>query len=496
MDNGHSSRRDFLKGMGLSAAGLVTPRCLEACSFPAEKKPNFIIIFADDLGYNDLVCYNAKHRDIKTPNLDKMAQEGVRFTNWFSACSVCSPSRAALLTGRYPNRCGVPVPPTPTWPSHMENMGLQQEEVTIAELLKEQGYATAVYGKWHLGAAKKFFPLRHGFDEYYGSLENFPVFHDHGGRDILEGDEVVEKNVRFTDIHERLTHRTIDFMKKSKEANKRFFVYLAHYLVHGPWEINRRFATDAEWAEFQKTKGRMNAKVYPAMVRELDWHCGEIFGAIKVMGLDDNTLVLFTADNGQWHPAGSAWPLRGSKFNTWEGGHRVPSLACWPGKIPPGQVCDQLATTMDYLPTITYLAGAKLPEDRVIDGQNIWPVMAGQRGAKTPHEVLFYYNGTNLQAVRSGKWKLHLPRDLRMLPWWGKAGKDTLVELDKPLLFNLEADIGEEHDVADQYPEVVQDLEGLAEKARQELGDWNRNGYDQRQLLDFHGDPNKRQDDK
>ncbi|MHC4983987.1 MAG: sulfatase-like hydrolase/transferase, partial [Planctomycetota bacterium] len=215
-----------------------------------KNRPNFIIIFVDDMGYNDLGCYSAKDPAIKTPNLDRMATEGVRFTDWFSACSVCAPSRASLLTGRYPSRCGLPVCPNPkSWGEEWtRNIGLQASEITIAELLKPLGYMTAMYGKSHLGNDPKFYPMRHGFDEYYGSLNNFPI----GGTcPVLEGDEVVEPKVRYHEIHKRLTQRTIEFMKKSKSAGKPFFIYLAHYLVHGPWEPNRRFATDAEWAVYQ-----------------------------------------------------------------------------------------------------------------------------------------------------------------------------------------------------------------------------------------------------
>lgn len=491
-------RRDFIKMAAIAAASTTLPECISAMQDDAgvrKRQPNFIIIFVDDLGYNDLGCYNSKNPGIKTPNIDRMASEGIKFTDWFSACCVCAPSRAALLTGRYPNRCGVPVCPNgpsangqSVFEGWYENVGLQQSEITIAEILKEKGYATAWYGKSHLGHHPKFLPLRHGFDEYYGSIYNFPI---EGTCPVYEGDEIVEPEVRFEDIHIKLTQRTINFMQKSKASNKPFFIYLAHYLVHGPWTPNRQFATEKEWASYEKRKGHMNPKVYPAMVRELDWHIGEVLKSLKELGLDDDTLVLFASDNGHWQPAGSAWPLRGSKFNTFEGGQRVPSIARWTGKIPPGQVSDELATTMDYFPTITYLADGKLPPDRVIDGKNIWPLLSGKSNAQSPHEVLFYYNGTLLEVAREGKWKLHLPRTPEMQVYWAQNHHlGGLHELDKPLLFDLENDVEEQNDVADKYPEVVERLLAHAEKAREELGDWNRKGSDQKKLLNLKGNPN------
>jgi len=484
-------RRDFLKAVTAGAAAATIPQLgSRGLGMPAGsgKQPNFIIIYADDLGYNDLRCYGARDAAIETPNIDRMAAEGIRFTDWFSACNVCAPSRASLLTGRYPSRCGMPVCANDSgrFQGWSQNIGLQQSETTIAELLRPLGYATAWYGKSHLGHGQKFLPRRHGFDEYYGSLYNFPVG---GGREILEGDEVVERDVRFEQIHQRLTDRTVAFMKKSSRQGRPFFIYLAHYLVHGPWVPNRRFATDEQWASYRNLKGRMNPKVYPAMVRELDWHVGEVLKALKEHALDDNTFVVFISDNGPWLPAGSARPLRGSKYNTFEGGHRVPAIARFPGRIPPEQVCDKLCSTMDILPTIAALAGAALPTDRVIDGLNIWPVMQGKADAKA-HDVLYYYNGVTLEVVREGKWKLHLPREQHMRVYWSRGRLGGLKSLKKPVLFDLARDVGETKDVAKKYPQVVKRLLARAEQARAELGDWNRVGSDQKKLLNYVGDPN------
>lgn len=458
------------------------------------ERPNIIVIYVDDLGYNDLGCYNAKDPAIHTPNIDRMAEEGIKFTNWISASNVCAPSRAALLTGRYPNRCGLPIDTNGTavfGEEYGQNIGLQQSEVTIPELLKPQGYMTAMYGKSHLGAVSKFYPLRHGFDEYYGSIFNFPI----GGTcPVLEGDSIVEPAMQYKDIHHKLTERTIQFMKKSQKADKPFFIYLAHYLCHGPWDINKEFATDEEWDIYQNQPIRghlLNGgdKLYPAMVRELDWNVGEVLNAIKELGLDKNTLVVLTSDNGPWLPAGSVWPLTGSKYNTFEGGHRVPSIAWWPGEIPAGQVSGGLCSTMDYLPTIAHLAGADLPKDRTIDGMNIWPIMKGNENGKA-HDILYYYNGTMLEAVREGDWKLHLPRQLKNKVYWSKGNLGGINNLEKPVLINLETDIEEKLDVANEHPDIVNRLLIIAEKARQELGDWNIQGSDQKKLLNYTGNVN------
>ncbi len=453
--------------------------------------PNIVIIFADDLGYGDLGCFGAKDPPIQTPNIDRMAEEGIKFTNFISACNTSAPSRAALLTGRYPNRCGLPIGMNPHRGGENvhANIGLQQSEITIAEILKPLGYKTAMFGKSHLGVDMKFYPLRHGFDEYYGSLFNFPV----GGTcPVLEGDSVIQPEMRYQDIHRKLTERTIDFMKRSMEEDKPFFIYLSHYLVHGPWDINREFATDEEWDIYQNQpiRGQLQhggRKLYPAMVRELDWNVGEVVKAIKELGLDENTLVLFTSDNGP--DAGTAGPLRGSKYNTFEGGHRVPSIAWWPEKIPAGQVSDALCSTMDYFPTIAHLAGAGLPKDRKIDGVNIWPIMKGDENAKA-HEILYYYNGTMLEAVREGNWKLHLPRQLENKVYWSKGRFGGFNNLESPVLFNLDRDIEEKRDVANEHPDIVNRLLDIADKAREELGDWNIKGKDQKNLLNYSGNVN------
>lgn len=459
----------------------------------AAEKPNVLVIYVDDVGYNDIGCYGAKNPAIETPHIDQLAIEGMRFTNWISPSPVCSPSRAALLTGRYPMRNGVPAAMNDSGvfgDDHVLNFGLQPSEYTLAELLKDAGYKTAMFGKSHLGFSPKFFPNNFGFDTYYGSLGNYPI----GGTCVVwENDRIVDKASKFQQVHAQLTDRTIAFMKESKKAKKPFFIYLSHYLAHGPWDPNRQFATDEEWEAYQKQPIRghlLNGgdKIYPALIREMDWHVGQVMAALKELSLDENTLVFFISDNGPWLPAGSAWPHGGSKFNTYEGGHRVPAIARWPGTIPAHQVRDHMMSTMDVFPTVAKLAGGKTPDDRVIDGKDARAVLMGEDNAKG-HDVLYYYNGLLLEAVRERHWKLHLPRKKANKVYWAKQPLGGIPDLEKPLLFDLSSDPAEKNDVAAQHPEVVHRLFKIAQEARGELGDWNRQGSDQKPQQ-YKGDPN------
>jgi arylsulfatase A-like enzyme len=451
------------------------------------KKPNFIIILVDDLGYNDLGCYNTQTEGILTPNIDKLAEEGIRFTDWQSAHSICGPSRASILTGRYPSRCGYPVSCEGNSPMYYEHLGLSQDEVTIAEVLKPLGYHTAALGKWHLGQHPRFRPMRHGFDEYFGNMNNYnPGLIP---QDIYDGDSIVGKDI-YENLHDQLTDRAIQIMRKSSEQNEPFFIYLAHYLVHGPWEPGKEFTTDEEWEARMKYKGRMNQTVFPAMVRELDWHIGKLSNEINALGLDDNTVIFFLSDNGPWlsnnleRSAGSAWPLRGSKFNTFEGGHRVPAIVSCPGMFVKGVVSDDIMSSMDIYPTIASLAGAKLPSERKIDGIDISPILWGETMEDLGNRELLYYQATNLQAVRIGNWKLHLPRKPDHLLFVGTRnwGRGTIDSLDMPMLYNLNADVEEGKDVAAIYPEEVSRLLRRAENVRKELGDWDLVGYDEHPL--------------
>ena len=451
--------------------------------------PNILIILVDDLGYNDLGCYQSRDDAIRTPNIDRLAEEGMRFTDWQSANCVCGPSRAALLTGRYPPRNGYVVVSHPFDKEQFEHLGLYQDQVTIPELLKPLGYRTAAIGKWHMGDHFNYMPLRHGFDHYYGRLQNFG-FGKEGG--IYLGDSLTTDSLEYEEMHQRITGDAIDFIRTASEEGVPFFMYLTPYLVHGPWKPTKRFATEEEWKERIEHEGDINKTVYPAMVRELDWHIGKILDELDDLGMTENTLVFFTSDNGPWltndtvRSAGSAWPLRGSKFNTFEGGHRVPGIVKYPGHIPPGKVSHELVSTMDIFATIADITGARLPKEKAVDGKSIWPLLTNEKDARSPHEILYAYTGKDLQTVRKGKWKLHLPRNPDGVPFYSgqRWGRGTIDDLKTPMLFDLEQDVGEQKNVAERYPEIVEELLREAEKTQKELGDWNIIGSDEH---DYHG---------
>lgn len=374
-----------------------------------------------------------------------------------------------------------------------EHLGLYQDEVTIAEMLKPLGYTSAAIGKWHMGEHYDYRPLRHGFDHYYGRMHNF-----HRGQkgETYKGDSLTGDSVLYQNVHQLITNEAKSFLHQAKEDNTPFFLYLSHYLVHGPWEPSRQFASDEEWKERVEAKGDIRQGVYPAMVRELDWHIGEILNELDKLRVTDNTVIFFTSDNGPWltpdtvRSAGSAWPLKGSKFNTFEGGHRVPAIVKYPGKITPGLVSNELVSSMDIFPTIAHIAGATIPGDRVIDGKNLWPLLKNEKGAKSLHKVLYAYQGKNLQTIRKGRWKLHLARTPESVPFYAGSrwGRGTLDSLLVHMLFNLEQDIEEQVDVAEKFPEIVQELLQDADAARQELGDWNIKGEDEHDLNGFEGD--------
>ena len=344
-----------------------------------------------------------------------------------------------------------------------------------------------------MGEHPDYHPLKNGFDHYYGRMHNF-----HRGQKgaIFRGGSTSVDSVYYQDVHQLITKEAKEFMRNAKSSETPFFLYLSHYLVHGPWEPNKEFATNEQWEIREKVKGDIHHKVYPAMLRELDWHVGEVLQQLENLGIAENTVVFFTSDNGPWltadsvRSAGSAYPLRGSKFNTFEGGHRVPAIIRYPNKIKPGTISDELVSSMDILPTIAHIAGAEMPTSRKIDGKNLWPLLLNQSGANTSHEVLYGYQGKNLQTIRKGKWKLHLPRTPQSVPFYaGKAwGRGTIDSLVHPMLFNLENDKQEQVDLSDKFPEVVEQLMVEAEKARQELGDWGVVGNDEHHLNGFEGD--------
>jgi arylsulfatase A-like enzyme len=426
------------------------------------RPPNVIIILADDQGYGDAGCYGA--RDFATPNLDRLAREGVRFTDFYVAQPVCSASRAALLTGCYPNRIGIFGALNPS-----STHGISSEEKTLAEVLKPRGYATAIYGKWHLGHRPKFLPTRHGFDDYFGLPYSNDMWPKHPtdrfpDLPLFEGEKVIEYNPDQTKLTTWYTERAVKFIEKNKD--RPFFLYVPHTMPHLPLHVSDRF------------KGKSKQGLYGDVIMEIDWSVGEILAALKKHGLDEQTLVIYTSDNGPWlsygNHAGSAGQLREGKMTTWEGGVREPCLMRWPGHIPAGIVCREPAMTIDILPTVAKLAGAELPR-HPIDGLDIWPLVTGKPGAKSPHEAFYFYWDRHLEAVRSGRWKLHFPHSYITLSGkpGGRDGKPALYKEGKtPLaLYDLETDPGETRDVAKEHPDVVRRLETLADKAREDLGD-------------------------
>ena len=430
---------------------------------PTHRPLNIVIIFTDDQGYQDAGCFGSPN--IKTPNLDRMAAEGMRFTSFYVAQAVCSASRAALLTGCYPHRIGILGALGPK-----SKTGISSNELTLAQVLKSRGYATAIYGKWHLGDAPQFLPTRHGFDEYFGlpySNDMWPK-HPTSGTNypplpLFRGEKVIQLMPDQTKLTTWYTERAVKFIHKNR--NRPFFLYVPHNMPHVPLHVSRKF------------KGKSDRGLYGDVIMEIDWSVGQILSALKQNSLDEQTLVIFTSDNGPWllygDHAGAALPLREGKATTFDGGVREPCIMRWPGRIPAGQICREMVWSMDLLPTIAKLAGTNPPTDRIIDGKDIWPLLSGQPGATSPHLAYFYYWAEELQAVRSGKWKLHLPHKyVHPEPpgHGGKPGKLATNQIDLAL-FDLDNDLAETNNLAAQHPNVIQRLEALAEQCRDDLGD-------------------------
>ena len=447
------SRRHFLGLLGGAAAIGAMPGALRramAAAAPAGSKPNFVFIFTDDQGYADISCFGST--TIKTPCIDKMAAEGMKLTDFYAA-PVCTPSRTSLMTGCYPQRAGMGSPGGKGVCYPGQHEGLNPSEITIAKLLKGQGYATACIGKWHLGDQPPFLPTSHGFDYYFG----IPFSNNMGNMyglpplPLMRGDKVIEENPKQALLTQRYTEEAIKFIEANQ--GKPFFVYLPHTMPHNPVAASEKF------------RGRTTRGAYGDACEEIDWSTGQILDALKQHGLDEKTLVMYVSDNGGPGGVGDNTPLRGNKGSTWEGGIRVCAVARWPGNIPAGTVCKEIASTMDILPTFAKMAGAEAPKDRVIDGIDIWPLLAGQAGAKG-RETFFYYAGDSLQAVRGGKWKLVVV----------ERERKQVTRLDTPRLYDLEKDIGETTDVAAQNPDVVKRLLGPIEACREDLGDGNKPG--------------------
>lgn len=451
--------------------------CLSAVSpfvQGASRPPNVVIIFIDDMGYADIGPFGA--RDYPTPNLDRMAREGRMFTQFYVAQPVCSASRAALMTGCYNVRVGILGALGP-----YAEQGIHADEMTLAEVCKQKGYATACFGKWHLGHHPKFLPTNNGFDEYFGlpysnnmwpyhpAVADLPMdrrFKRWAHLPLIEGTRII--NPKLTSDDQRnlttwYTDRAVRFVERNKD--RPFLLYVPHSMVHVPLHVSDKFA------------GKSKRGLFGDVVMEVDWSVGEILNTIRRHRLDDNTLVIFTADNGPWLSygthAGSAGPLREGKGTTFDGGCRVPTLMWWPGTVPAGTACKTPAMTIDILPTIARLIGAKLPS-HTIDGRDILPLIRGEPDAK-PDAAYFFYNDLELQAVRMGRWKLHFPHKYRTLAGrkGGTDGKPVPYEQADigMALFDLENDVGETSDVQDQHPEVVAAMKRLADRMRDDLGD-------------------------
>lgn len=433
----------------------------------AAEKPNVIIVLIDDFGYGDLGCYGStKHR---TPHIDQMAREGIRLTDFYVGSSVSTPSRAALLTGCYPRRVSMHVNADPKplmsvgrqvlFPA--SHKGLNPSEVTIAELLKGQGYATACIGKWHLGDQLPFLPTRQGFDYYYGIPYSNDMDRPYCPLPLMEQEEVIVAPVNQDSLTIRYTNKTVEFIKAHKDTP--FFIYLCHNMTHDPLAASPAF------------KGKSKNGLYGDATEELDWSMGVLFETLKQCGLDENTLVIFTSDNGaQERFGGTNRPLRGEKGTTYEGGFRVPCIMRWPARIPANQENDELVTSMDLLPTLASYCGYEVPKDRIIDGHDVTDILEGQSIA-SPTEVFYYYQKQQLQAVRWRNWKYHLPLQERIK---GPHLPDT--EVGEARLYDLDSDLSETENVIDRYPEVVRQMNKLIEEVRSDMGDWGYEGRNQR----------------
>lgn len=438
--------------------------------------PNLVVIFIDDMGYADIGPFGCD--DYPTPHLDRLAEGGRCFTDFHAATAVCSASRAALLTGCYPERVSILGALGP-----QANTGINAAEYTLAELCRDAGYATAIFGKWHLGHRREFLPLQHGFDEYFGlpySNDMWPMHPSLAGRaaarrkrgypdlPLLAGNEVVDAEVTSADQDQLTTQYTdhaVDFIRRHKDRS--FFLYVPHSMVHVPLHVSEKF------------RGKSGAGLFGDVVMEVDWSVGQITDALEEAGVAERTWIVFTSDNGPWlsygDHAGSAGELREGKGTMFEGGYREPCIMRWPGVIPAGTTCDDFCTTMDLLPTMAALLGRRLPDDRAIDGHDIADLLRGEAQEGSPYEEFYCYYGGQLRAVRDQRWKLHLPHQYRTLAGRpGGAGglpaqyEQARIGLE---LFDLKTDPGESTNVADQHPDIVARLQSAADRARAELGD-------------------------
>ena len=446
-------------------------------------KPNIVLIFTDDQGYGDLSCFGGQH--VSTPRIDQMAAEGSRLTSFYVAAPVCTPSRAALMTGCYAQRVDMGIGSRFGVLLAADRKGLNPSEITIAEVLKSAGYKTGMFGKWHLGDQPEFLPTRQGFDVFFG----IPYSHDihpfhakqkrHGfpALPLLDGETVVEMDPDADYLTKRFTEHAVKFIEQNKDQP--FFVYLPHPIPHAPLHVSPEFmkgvSSKTQTALKNEAGKTINSKAREGLFRqaiaEIDWSVGQILDTLKKNHLDNNTIVIFTSDNGpslqRKAKPEHAGPLRGGKGTTLEGGMREPTVVRWPGHIPAGQDNDELMTAMDLLPTFAKLAGADIPNDRVIDGKDISSVLTGKQ--KSPHEAFFYHRANSLEAVRSGKWKLHLAKAKKTGGKKAQGGNANTIPLTAKALFDLESDIAEKNNVIAQHPDVSERLLNLAKTFQQEL---------------------------
>jgi len=450
---------------------LITLFLFSCAEKPKETKPevppNVILIFTDDQGYQDVGVFGSPN--IETPNLDQMAKEGIKLSSFYSAQPICSASRAGILTGCYPNRIGIHNALGPGSPT-----GINSSEMTLAEMLKRIGYKTAIFGKWHLGDSPQFLPTRHGFDEFFGipySNDMWPyhpqqgtVF-NFGPLPLYENETVLDTLKDQSQLTTQITERSVDFINRNK--NNPFFLYVPHPQPHVPLFVSDKF------------KGKSERGLYGDVIMEIDWSVGEILTALKNNGLEDNTVVIFTSDNGPWlsygNHAGSALPLREGKGTAWEGAQREPFIMRYPNKLSPGKIIDVPVMAIDILPTIAEITGARLP-NLTIDGKSAWSVFTGESEESPQEAYFFYYRVNELMGVRYGKWKMYFPHTYRTMDGQepgkdGLPGEYKMIEMEEIELYDVTLDISETNNVAADYPEIIDKIKVLANDMRHELGD-------------------------
>ena len=439
----------------------------ENASLKAERPPNIILIFTDDQGYQDIGVFGSPN--ILTPNVDQMAKDGIKLTNYYSAQPICSASRAGILTGCYPNRIGIHNALGPGSP-----VGINASETTLAEMLKAHGYKTAIYGKWHLGDDQKFLPTRHGFDEWFGipysndmwphhpwqgTVFNFPPL------PLYENEIVIDTLEDQSELTTQLTEKSIDFINRNKDNP--FFLFVPHPQPHVPLFVSNKF------------KGKSERGLYGDVIMEIDWSVGQIVEALKKNGLEDNTMIIFTSDNGPWlaygNHAGSALPLREGKGTAWEGAQREPFVMKYPSKLSANRTLDTPIMAIDLLPTIAEVTGASLP-DQTIDGVSAWNVLTGESTESPQEAYFFYYRVNELMGVRYGKWKLYFPQRYRTMNGQepgkdGLPGEYRMIDMKEIELYDVIQDVSETKNVAAEHPEVVEKIKGLADGIRARLGD-------------------------